>query len=282
MEQTLLVEKENYARQFQSQIKTKFTNNLQQNELSGTSVCLLPHGWMGLWKLLLRSQRKCWKLLFEICYLQKEMLATYLLEIDSPINGRPLIPISDDVNSMEALTPNNFLLGRSNLNVNIPISQDNVSNFCTNWKFIQDMLSVFWKQWIADYLPLLVQRKNWNVNTQNFHFVDLVVTADKNLSHLNWPLGRIIEIFSTVDNVVRVAKVKASQGVYTTNCKFMFIGKSGLNDFATDNWVHQPVEFVLTLKIDVKMCWYVLSFCLDGLLTGVGVLRPTKKSIDTS
>ena len=73
------------------------------------------------------------------------------------------------------------------------------------------------------------------MNTQNFHFVDLVVTADKNLSHVNWPLGRIIEIFSTVDNVVRVAKVKASQGVHTTNCKFMFIGKSGLNDFATDN-----------------------------------------------
>ena len=57
------------------------------------------------------------------------MLATYLLEIDSPINGRPLIPISDDVNSMEALTPNNFLLGRSNLNVNIPISQDNSATF---------------------------------------------------------------------------------------------------------------------------------------------------------
>ena len=85
----------------------------------------------------------------------EEMLATYLTEIESPINGRPLIPISDEVNNMETLTPNNFLLGRSNPNVDISISQDNVSNFCTNWKFIHDMLSVFWKLWIADYLPLL-------------------------------------------------------------------------------------------------------------------------------
>ena len=73
------------------------------------------------------------------------MLATYLAEIESFINGRPLIPISDDVNDIEALTPNHFLLGRSNPNVNISISQDNVSTFGTKWKFIQGMLSIFSK-----------------------------------------------------------------------------------------------------------------------------------------
>ena len=87
------------------------------------------------------------------------MLATYLTEIESLINGRPLIPISDDVNDMDALTPNNSLMGRSNPKVNIPISQDNISNFQMKCKFIQDMLSVFWKRWIAEYLPLLAQRK---------------------------------------------------------------------------------------------------------------------------
>ena len=107
------------------------------------------------------------------------MLATYLTEIESLINGRPLIPISDDVNDMDALTPNHSLLGRSNPKVNIPISQDNISNFRMKCKFIQDMLSVFWKRWIAEYLPLLAQRKKkWNVNTENFHVGDLVVIAD--------------------------------------------------------------------------------------------------------
>ena len=74
-------------------------------------------------------------------------------------SGRPLITISDDVNDMQALTPNNFLLGRSNLNVHIPILQENISNFFTKWKFIQHMLLVFWKLWIAEYLPLLTQRE---------------------------------------------------------------------------------------------------------------------------
>ena len=69
------------------------------------------------------------------------------------------------------------------------------------------MLSAFWKRWIAEYLPLLAQRKKWNVNTQNFRVGDLVVIADKNLSHANWPLGRIIEMFPGSDNMIRVAKV---------------------------------------------------------------------------
>ena len=113
------------------------------------------------------------------------MLATYLTEIESLINGRPLIPVSDDVKVMEALTPNYFLLGGSNLNVNISISQDNVRNFRTKWKSIQDMLSVFWKGWIAEHLPLLVQRKKWNSNTRNFRVDDLVGIADENLSRAN-------------------------------------------------------------------------------------------------
>ena len=92
------------------------------------------------------------------------MLATYLTEIESFINERPLIPINDDVNHMEALTPNHFLLGRRNPNVIISIPQDNVSSFRTKWKFIQNMLSEFWKRWIAKYLPLLTQKKKWIMN----------------------------------------------------------------------------------------------------------------------
>ena len=52
------------------------------------------------------------------------------------------------------------------------------------------------------------------MNIRNFHVADLVVVADKNLSSTNWLLGRIIKIFSGLDNVIRVAKVKTPQGVY--------------------------------------------------------------------
>ena len=56
--------------------------------------------------------------------------------------------------------------------------------------------------------------KRWNMNIQNFHIGDLVVTADKNLARPNWPLGRIVQMFSGSDDMIRVAKVKTTQGVF--------------------------------------------------------------------
>ena len=52
------------------------------------------------------------------------------------------------------------------------------------------------------------------MNARNFRVGNLVVIADKDLSRANWLLGRIIAIFPGSDNVIRVAKVKTSQGVY--------------------------------------------------------------------
>ena len=119
--------------------------------------------WMnGAMEAIAKITKKVLKTVVRDSLFTEEILATYLTKIESVINGRALIPISDDVNDMEALTPNHFLLGRSNPNVNISISQNNVSNFRTKWKFIQDMLSVFWKRWIVEYLPLLAQKKKNN------------------------------------------------------------------------------------------------------------------------
>ena len=112
--------------------------------------------------------RKAQKSVVQDSLFTEETLATYLTEIGCLINRRPLIPISDNVNNMEALTPNYFLLRRSNASFKTPILQNNISNFCTKSKFIQDILSVFWKQWIAEFHPLLKQRNKWNMNTVEF------------------------------------------------------------------------------------------------------------------
>ena len=67
----------------------------------------------------------------------------------------------------------------------------------------------------------------------------------------------------------------------TTDSKFMFIARSRLNDFVTDNWMRQRVECTLDIRV-FKMFRYVWKFCLNGLLTGARVLRPAKESIETS
>ena len=48
---------------------------------------------------------------------KEEDLWTYLNEVDAVLNNRPLTSISDDVTDLEPLTPNHFLIGRGNPNL---------------------------------------------------------------------------------------------------------------------------------------------------------------------
>ena len=41
------------------------------------------------------------------------------LEVEYIVNNRPLLPISDDINDYDVLTPNNFLLGYKSRDINI-------------------------------------------------------------------------------------------------------------------------------------------------------------------
>ena len=58
----------------------------------------------------------------------KETLVTLLAEIESIINSRPLTPSSDDSNDLEAVTPNDILLGRPFTNPDIFVTNENQIN----------------------------------------------------------------------------------------------------------------------------------------------------------
>ena len=48
---------------------------------------------------------------------KEEALSTYLTEVEAVLNNRHLTSISDDVTDLEPLTPNHFLIGRGNPNL---------------------------------------------------------------------------------------------------------------------------------------------------------------------
>ena len=75
----------------------------------------------------------------------KEKWYTYLSEIGSIINSRPLTFLSEDINDFEALTPNYFLTGTVNPNVLIcPVKKPvDIANK-QNWKSVQVTLTSFW------------------------------------------------------------------------------------------------------------------------------------------
>ena len=139
-----------------------------------------------------------------------------MTEIESIINGRPLNPLSDDINDFEAFTSNHFLTGTANPNLLIcPVEKPRDIVNKQKWKAVQVALQSFWQRWIREYLPIITTHKKWNIPTRNFVVGDLVLIADKNIPRSNWLLARITEIHRSKDNVIRVVKLKTKFGTYT-------------------------------------------------------------------
>ena len=54
---------------------------------------------------------------------------TIFAEVEGLVNSRPLTYVSDDIDDLEAITPNHFLLGRASPNLNPTlIYQDDVTH----------------------------------------------------------------------------------------------------------------------------------------------------------
>ncbi|CAG9137690.1 unnamed protein product [Plutella xylostella] len=71
-----------------------------------------PH-WGGAWERLIRSVKTSLKVVLRERAPRDETLSTLLAEVENIVNSRPLTHVSVEAGSMEALTPNHFLLGSS-------------------------------------------------------------------------------------------------------------------------------------------------------------------------
>ena len=65
------------------------------------------------------------------------------------------------------------------------------------------------------YLPTLTKRGKWNQKQRNFAVGDVVLVVDPNQPRGQWKIGRVMEVYPVLDQLVRVAKIKTDVGIYT-------------------------------------------------------------------
>ena len=58
----------------------------------------------------------------------KELLRTFLIEVEFTVSSRPLLPLSDDIIDLNALTPNHFLIGTQPLYFNPNTKCEEIDN----------------------------------------------------------------------------------------------------------------------------------------------------------
>ena len=145
-----------------------------------------------------------------------EELSTVLTQIEACLNSRPLVPLNNDDDGIEALTPGHFLIGRS-----LQTLPDDSFNYVDSvsslrrWKLCQALLSHFWKRWSREYVTQLNRFTKWNYPSRNIAVGDLVILKDDSPLPTRWPLARVVGVHPGGDGFVRVATVKTKSGTYT-------------------------------------------------------------------
>ena len=62
---------------------------------------------------------------------------------------------------------------------------------------------------LKEYLPSLQERPKCKREQKNLRVGDLVLIVDDNVNRNQWPLGRVVNVFPGVDNLVRSTELQA-------------------------------------------------------------------------
>jgi len=142
----------------------------------------------------------------------EDLLQTVLSEIEYTINSRPLTYVSADINDPDPLTPNHFLVGQPEAALPPGVFSDKDAFGRKRWRHAQVLSDHFWRRWQSEYLPSLMERKKWLLETRDLQVGDIVLIADEASPRGFWPLARVTEVFPSADGRVRSVQVRTTGG----------------------------------------------------------------------
>ena len=81
------------------------------------------------------------------------------------------------------------------------------------WAQIQYLANQFWKRWMDEFVPNLLQRQKWFEVKRNFQVNDVVLLVEDTQQRSKWVLGRILETYPDKHGLVRTVLVKTQTSV---------------------------------------------------------------------
>ena len=196
---------------------------LQQDEV-GKFACRRGFDWKfnppsaphmgGVWERMIRTVKNSLSTILQDQLVSDFTLITVFTEVEALVNSRPITHVSDDIEDLEALTPNHFLLGRASANLSPAYSYDNDISHRKRWKRAQALTNHFWPRWLREYLPTVTTKSKWTEVSSNIKVGDLVLVLEKDTQRGKYPLARVTDVFPGDDGMVRVVNVKTKNGIF--------------------------------------------------------------------
>ncbi len=166
-----------------------------------------PH-FGGLWEAAVRQMKLILKKNLTPHLLRYDELETLLIEAEAILNSRPITPMTqEDEHTGNILTAGHFLIGRPLLATPMLETPEKFTPSLRRWRLVAKIQEDIWQQWLAKYLNTLHERCKWNKSQTPLQVNQLVYLKDETLSHRQWPLAKVQEIFAGDDGQVRAAKV---------------------------------------------------------------------------
>ena len=143
--------------------------------------------------------------------LSRDEYSTLLAEVSAIINNTPLWAISPSADDLLPLSPSMLLTLRDSPNSQFCDSlthSDLVAYGKNRWKRVQYLADQFWSRWRREYLQQLQERSKWVVEKPSLEIGDIVLIKDKAAKRNFWPLGRVVVVYKSKDNLVRSVSIK--------------------------------------------------------------------------
>lgn len=171
------------------------------------------HG--GLWESNIKTMKSHFKRVMGTVVLSYEETATVLYQIESVLNSRPLLPLSESSDDLNFLTPGHFLIGSALTEHPEQDVSETPVNRLKFWQQCCKVRQIFWRRWNLEYLHELQSRYKWQRTQKDLKMNTMVLLIEDNLPPLQWVVGRIIEVVkSPSDGHIRTVIVKTAKGTY--------------------------------------------------------------------
>ena len=141
---------------------------------------------------------------FPGCFVSNKLLPRYLKKL------QPIV-IDGVLRVVGRLSHSLFDLSDPNLPPGLFSSEDCYSR--RRWAQIQFLANQYWRRWMNEFVPNLLQRQKWFQERKTFCVNDVVLLVEDTQQRSKWVMGRILETNPDKRGFVRTVLVKTPTNV---------------------------------------------------------------------
>lgn len=184
----------------------------------------------------------------KLYHLDDESFRAFVCETIGILNNRPLCMTPIEGTTNEFLTPNHFLMSRTNF-MSRPIAH-NAKLITKYWNDVQNLANILWNHWLKAYIPTIMYREKWIEKCAPLQVGDLVVTADPSVYN-SWRLGKIVEIDMGSQQQVRKLKVMLGKNSRFSDDKMLRSPKGLMKAYKNEKvtFVTRPASAVAAINL---------------------------------